>query len=90
MIFFLEWIKIDHDCCGVHFPEVRNWRFPAYRQGNDQESHDFTRTFRTTPCEAIRDGDWKLIEYFEHTAVEVFNRATNSGELCDLALDDPA
>ena len=65
------------------------WHFPAYLEGRDNESHDPDRRFRTTPCGAIRDGDWKLIEYFEDGEVELFNLAQDGGETRDLSSEDP-
>lgn len=65
------------------------WHFPAYLEGRDPESHDPERRFRTTPCGAIRDGDWKLIEYFEDGEVELFNLARDGGETKDLSSEDP-
>ncbi|MCH2160244.1 MAG: sulfatase [Phycisphaerales bacterium] len=61
------------------------WHFPAYLEGSDKESREPDRRFRTTPCGAIRDGHWKLIEYFEDGGVELFNLARDSGEQRNLA-----
>lgn len=44
----------------------------------------------TTPCGAIREGDWKLIEFFEDGRTELYNLATDLGEQADLAGRDPA
>jgi arylsulfatase A-like enzyme len=50
------------------------WHFPHYsNQGN-------------RPAGAIRQGDWKLIEYFEDGAVELYNVADDVGETKNLAL----
>jgi len=39
----------------------------------------------TTPASAIREGDWKLIEYHEDGRVELFNLTDDPGESHDLA-----
>ena len=66
------------------------WHFPAYLEGNDSESHDPSRPFRTTPCGATREGDWKLIEYFEDGNIELFNLALDPEESSNRAKDEPA
>ena len=52
------------------------WHFPAYLQGYATRHGPF----RTTPAGAIRMGDWKLIEYFENGALELYNLADDIGE----------
>lgn len=49
------------------------WHYPHY--GNQGGA----------PCGAIRDGDWKLIEWFEDGKLELFNLADDLGETKDLA-----
>ena len=39
------------------------WHFPVYLQGGNAETRD--SLFRTRPGSVVRDGDWKLHEYFE-------------------------
>ncbi len=39
----------------------------------------------TTPASAVRDGEWKLIEYFEDNHVELYNLQNDLGETTDLA-----
>lgn len=41
------------------------------------------------PGAAIRDGDWKLIEFYEHDTVELYNLRTDVGEQNDLAEAEP-
>ncbi|MGD9856440.1 MAG: sulfatase/phosphatase domain-containing protein, partial [Planctomycetaceae bacterium] len=43
----------------------------------------------TTPVSAIRDGDWKLLEYFEDAHVELYDLAHDLGERHDLAPSMP-
>ncbi|MGY8767146.1 MAG: sulfatase [Pirellulales bacterium] len=49
------------------------WHYPHY--GNQGGA----------PTAAIRDGDWKLIQWFEDDRVELFNLANDIGETKDLA-----
>lgn len=61
-------------------PQTRGpvfWHYPHY--GNQGGA----------PFGAVRDGDWKLIEWYEDGAVELFNLATDLGEKHNLAADEP-
>lgn len=66
------------------------WHFPiylqAYRVGRD-ESRD--SLFRTRPGTVMRLGDWKLHEYFEDGALELYNLADDLGETNDLSAENP-
>lgn len=67
------------------------WHFPAYLEGR---SDRFAR-FRTTPGGAVRDGAWKLLEFFEPTAdgqprLELYDLASDPREAHDLAREAPA
>ncbi len=53
------------------------WHYPHY--GNQGGA----------PSAAIRRGDWKLIEWFEHSRVELFNLAEDVGEQNDRCQTDP-
>jgi arylsulfatase A-like enzyme len=58
------------------------WHFPGYLgQGANQ--------WRTTPAGSIRDGDWKLIEFFEDGRAELYNLREDIGETHDLAKEQP-
>lgn len=82
--------------CGKELPpRALYWHFPCYLQGygrNNQGSR-YQQHWRTTPCGVIREGDWKLIEYFEDAgephAVELYNLAVDAGETDDLADRQP-
>jgi arylsulfatase A-like enzyme len=53
------------------------WHYPHYgNQGN-------------APTAAIRDGDWKLIEWYEDGRLELFNLREDIGEKNDLAKKHP-
>jgi arylsulfatase A-like enzyme len=53
------------------------WHYPHY--GNQGSS----------PGAAIREGDWKLIEWYEGNRVELFNLAADLSELYDLSARHP-
>lgn len=65
------------------------WHFPAYldMKPNDRAFDDAHAPphWRSTPCSVIRDGDWKLIEYFETGELELFNLANDIGEKENLS-----
>ena len=65
------------------------WHFPAYLEGRDAESHDPGRPFRSTPSGAIREGRWKLIEWFEDGDIELFDLESDPGELVDRSETEP-
>lgn len=53
------------------------WHYPHY--GNQGGA----------PCGAIRDGDWKLIEWFEDGSLELYNIPRDIGEKTNLAAAQP-
>jgi arylsulfatase A-like enzyme len=53
------------------------WHYPHYaNQGGP-------------PCGTIRDGDWKLIEWYEDGALELYNIPQDLGEMNNLARQQP-
>ncbi|MCA9319084.1 MAG: sulfatase [Planctomycetes bacterium] len=58
------------------------WHFPAYLEAGRGR-------FRTTPAAALRQGRWKLIEYFEDGRLELFDLDHDLGETQDLAAEQP-
>jgi uncharacterized sulfatase len=56
---------------GVLARDAIYWHYPHYHHA--------------TPAGAIREGDWKLIEYFEDGRLELFNLVRDPGECNDLA-----
>jgi arylsulfatase A-like enzyme len=69
------------------------WHFPAYLEPYNEKQEPW----RTTPAGAVRQGNWKLIEFFEPAAggsgsipalpgkVELYNLADDIGEKNNLA-----
>jgi arylsulfatase A-like enzyme len=53
------------------------WHYPHY--GNQGGA----------PCGAVRDGDWKLIEWYEDGSTELFNLANDLSEKNNLATSEP-
>ncbi len=58
------------------------WHFPGYLGAADNQ-------WRTTPGGVVRDGDWKLLEYFEDGRLELYNLADDLGEMNNLSAAQP-
>ncbi len=56
-------------------PRAIYWHYPHYHH--------------SVPAGAIRQGDWKLIEFFDDRHVELYNLANDIGEKTDLAQSNP-
>lgn len=65
------------------------WHFPAYLQSYKADPDSASKFFRTTPCGVIRKGDWKLIQYFEDGALELYNLKEDLSERKNLAKSNP-
>jgi len=61
------------------------WHFPAYLQAYKVTDEQQDVLFRSRPCSVIRDGDWKLIQYFEKGELELYNLKEDIGEKNNLA-----
>ena len=61
------------------------WHFPAYLQAYMEEQG----LWRTTPAGAVRQGPWKLIEFFEDGRLELYNLDEDIGEQENLAEERP-
>jgi arylsulfatase A-like enzyme len=59
------------------------WHFPGYLGAG-------RGTWRTSPAGAIREGDWKLLEFFETGKLELYNLREDLGEQHNLAAKLPA
>ena len=73
---------------GTFKPRPLFWHFPIYLQGGNAETRD--PLFRTRPGSVVRDGDWKLHEYFEDGGLELYNLKDDIGEKTNLANTMPA
>ncbi|HIJ53309.1 MAG TPA: sulfatase [Planctomycetes bacterium] len=62
------------------------WHFPAYLEPYNKKQGPW----RTTPAGAVRQGNWKLIEFFEDGKIELYNLKDDIGEKNDLANAMPA
>ncbi len=65
------------------------WHFPAYLQGYSDVNEQRDPLFRTRPCSIIRQGDWKLHQYFEDNGLELYNLQDDIGETTNLAASHP-
>jgi arylsulfatase A-like enzyme len=62
---------------GEPAPRPLFWHYPHYHPGG------------ATPHSAVRDGDWRLVEFFEDGRTELFNLKDDVGEAKDLAASMP-
>ena len=67
-------------------PRALFWHFPAYLQGY----RDTPGPWRTTPAAAVRQGHYKLVEFFEDGRLELYNLNNDLGEQNNLAETMPA
>ncbi|MBP7140266.1 MAG: sulfatase-like hydrolase/transferase [Opitutaceae bacterium] len=58
------------------------WHFPHYRRSRPG--------IGASPSSAMREGDWKLIHFYEDNHVELFNLREDPGETRNLALQFPS
>ncbi|WP_231756595.1 sulfatase [Lignipirellula cremea] len=65
------------------------WHFPAYLQSYSVTNEQRDPLFRARPCSVVRQGDWKLIQYFEDGDLELFNLREDLGESTSLAKTEP-
>ena len=63
------------------------WHFPAYLQASNNLLPDLI--WRTTPVSVIREGDWKLLEFFEDGHLELYNLKKDISESNNLAEQIP-
>ncbi|TWU06185.1 sulfatase [Stieleria varia] len=66
------------------------WHFPAYlesyRNCVDEQRDPL---FRSRPVGVIRQGDWKLMEFFESGDLELYHLTDDIGETSDLSASHP-
>ena len=61
------------------------WHFPAYLEPYNEKQ----KPWRTTPAGAVRQGDWKLIEFFEDGNIELYNLKDDISETNNLVKIKP-
>lgn len=66
-------------------PRALYWHFPRYLDGKGPDDPDW----RTTPCSAVRQGRWKLVEFYEDGRRTLHDLDADLGEAQDLAADQP-
>ncbi|UMB62051.1 sulfatase [Lutibacter sp. A80] len=66
------------------------YHFPIYLQSYNKEKDDARDPlFRTRPGSVIIEGNWKLHQYFEDDALELYNLSTDIGERTNLINTNP-
>src|SRR5690606_24694560 len=66
------------------------WHFPIYLQAyNPKEDGGRDPLFRTRPGSVVRQGKWKLHEYFEDGTLELYDLEEDLGETNNLAENRP-
>jgi arylsulfatase A-like enzyme len=65
------------------------WHFPAYLQSYQVTHEQRDPLFRTRPCGVIRMGRFKLHEYFEDGALELYDLVDDIRERNNLAEEKP-
>ena len=75
---------------GVLKERALYWHFPVYLQAYDGKKDDARDPlFRTRPGSAMRFGKWKLHEYFEDGALELYDLEADPGERKNLGAEMP-
>ena len=64
------------------------WHFPAYLEA--YQGGKSKGPWRTTPVGAVRQGNWKLMEFFEDGRLELYNLKDDIGERNNLVEKMPA
>ena len=94
--------SVDHVLDGVSLvPLLRGgtlaqrslyWHFPAYLQsyGGSYVMEQQDPLFRSRPVGVIREGDWKLMEWFETGELELYHLKEDVGESTNLSHQFPA
>lgn len=75
-------------CDGISLAAVL--RDPASTLARDTLHWHLPHYHHSTPASAIQKGDWKLIEFFEEGALELYDLKKDVGEQTNLAAREPA
>ena len=78
----------DQPCDGLSLVELL--RDPHTSLGREALYWHLPHYHHSTPASAIRQGDWKLIEFFENGAVELYDLSRDLSEQNNLAAAEPA
>jgi len=70
-------------CDGISLAAVI--RDPATKLARDTLHWHLPHYHHSTPASAMRQGDWKLIEFFEDSTLELYDLKTDPGEKTNLA-----
>ncbi len=65
------------------------WHFPAYLQSYQRIDGQRDLLYRSRPCSIIRHGRWKLHQYFEDDAIELYDLENDISESRDLSSRNP-
>lgn len=70
-------------------PRSIYWHFPAYLDSYSVFKEQQDPLFRTRPVSVVRKGDWKLMQFFETGAIELYNLKTDIGESTNVSKSSP-
>lgn len=79
-------IQVDQE------PRTLFWHFPAYLEANGNpalKTEQRDPIFRSRPCSVIRQGKWKLIQFFEKGDYELYDLESDIEESKNLVADHP-
>jgi arylsulfatase A-like enzyme len=65
------------------------WHFPAYLESYAVTDEQRDPLFRSRPCSIMRQGPWKLHQYFEDNGLELYHLTDDPGETRNLAQSEP-
>ena len=71
-------------------PRAIHWHFPAYLQAYQVWDEQRDPLFRSRPCGVIRQGKWKLHQYFESGDLELYDLESDVSESNNVASSNSA
>ena len=71
-------------------PRAIHWHFPAYLQAYQVWDEQRDPLFRSRPCGIIRQGKWKLHQYFESGDLELYDLESDISESNNIASSNAA